>query len=90
MFLKEILFSYLIGTSIAPGQAFCPVFSSKNIQEENITFTVKYKNENKIYTTISNIKTKQDHGILYTKSLTKGQELDTISRTLQEMIIRDF
>ncbi|MCI8362278.1 MAG: hypothetical protein HFJ41_03970 [Clostridia bacterium] len=87
---KRDPFGYLIGTFIAPGQAFCPVFSSKNIEEENIIFTIKYKSENKTYTTVSNIKTKQDHGILYTKNTSKGQELDTISRTLQEMIVRDF
>lgn len=93
--LKEITddrdpFSYLIGTFIAPNQTFSPVISTKNIQEENISFTITYKSGVKTYTTVSNIKVQQEHGILYSKSCTNGKELDTISRTLQEMIIQNF
>lgn len=88
--IKRDPFGYLVGTFVAPGQTFSPVFSTKNIKEDFITFTIKYKSDNKIYTTVSTIKVMQDHGILYTKHSTEGKELDTISRTLQEMIVKNL
>lgn len=87
---KREPFSYLIGTFVAPNQTFSPIISTKNVQEENISFTITYKSGIKTYTTISNIQVQQDHGILYSKCSTSGKELDTISRTLQEMIIQNF
>ena len=87
---KREPFSYLIGTFIAPNQTFSPIISTKELQEENISFTITYKSGTKTYSTISNIRVQQDHGILYSKNSTDGKELDTISRTLQEMIIQNF
>ena len=88
--LKRNPFSYLIGTSIAPNQCFSPIISTLNIKEEIITFTIKYKTDNKTYTTTSHIRTQQDHGMVYTKISTKDKELEIISNTLQEMIRQNF
>ena len=88
--LKRDPFSYLIGTFIAPNQSFCPIFSSKNLDEDVLIFTIKYKTEDKVYTTVSKIKVQQDHGISYSKSLINGKELELIAKTLQEMIIQNL
>lgn len=78
-----------VNTSIAPGQSRICRLDYQKINRP-VTFDIEYRSSTKTYSETMNIDIKSGVALLTGKNCTKGNELHSISYTLQEMLQKNL
>lgn len=79
-------FSNIIGTFIAPNQAYRVPFDATKFEKDLIlTFSIEYSSGHKVYSEKVSVNYAADAGIIHIRASTKNKELKIISYTLQDI-----
>ncbi|GEO63007.1 hypothetical protein [Companilactobacillus nantensis] len=89
---KDIVFSHLEGTSLAPGQSFTATFSSNaftNTDRNHLDFTIHVEYEDELHKLIKDdffMTQRNKKDMFFTKSTTNIAMNETVSRTAEELL----
>ncbi len=80
---------YLKNIMLAPGQRYLLPIVTRKSEIKNITFSIEYTNNTRIYKDIFDVNLSQDYSVAYDKTnSTPNKELITIANAIQELIKR--
>lgn len=83
---NRVPFQHIVGTTIAPNQAFRAVIDVQGYQKLEYKFTISYRWGKKIYSEVMVLNATAHFDIPKWKAATEGQEPRAISFALQELV----